>query len=164
MEYSAMDSSQKDAPLYKILRGKQRPHTDTENIPPPPKDLFFHKMLHEWHGSENANGAVSQFLPKAESLNDVLKRVMEKHVHPSVFALERLRQNWTEIAGVDNARHSIPIFIKEKVLLVEVAHPIYRMGLDSPTVKKQILSKIHAVLGEELCNEIKFDPPGRRAK
>jgi len=129
------------------------------------KDAFIYRMLHRWHGDENVDAAFLSFrTKKAKSLDDALKNVMKKYVPASVLAAERLRQDWAEFAGAEGARHSVPVFIKEKVLHVEVAHPIYLMGLNSPAIKKQILSKIHAVFGEKLCGEIKFIPPGARAK
>ena len=66
-----------------------------------------------------------------------------------------------EIAGAENARRCQPAFLNNGIFYIEVSHPAYRIALETPAIKKQLLERIQEIIGKELCLGIKFIAGGR---
>ncbi len=121
-------------------------------------------LFREWYGSADGVNAAVKHLPQAESLADVLSGITKKLVPPWERKFDLILEHWAELVGEAASKKIQPLKIAEnRILLLELRHPAYRMAFDSAPVKKALLEKINALTGEELCREIRFVAPGMYA-
>lgn len=121
----------------------------------------FAPLLHLWYGRDEGAGELMKHLPKPYPVSELLDRVAEKRLPPSLYAFSIVESQWSDIAGAVAAKHAKPLSLSDGRLLVEIAHPAYLAAVDSPRVKNAILAEIAALVGENVCKEIRFVPRGR---
>ncbi len=62
---------------------------------------------------------------------------------------------WREVVGDFLAEHSVPVALKEGVLIIQVLQPTVRYELDR-TWKPEILRKLKARFGAKSVKEVRF--------
>ncbi len=117
-------------------------------------------MLREWYGSDS-EGALFARLPKTETLADVLGRVSKGLIPPWVRAFALVEDQWPDIVGPAAAKKLFPLNFQQKTLLIELKHAAYRQIFDVPSVRQTIVSQVNKVVGEDLCDSVKFCIPGQ---
>ena len=120
-------------------------------------------LRRDWYGMERARYEIAARQPQPLPIAEALDRVVPSILPKSMVSLGKIRSAWPEIAGLENARRTVPSFLKDGVLFVEISHPAYRMALDTPRVKQLFLRKLQERFGNKICSELKFVPAGRRA-
>ncbi len=122
------------------------------------REKKYDSLFREWHGGADSS---VHHLPGAESIADVMSSLTKKLVPPWQQKLDLIVNNWTGLVGEMTAKKVTPLKIAEnRVLLLELRHPAYRMAFDTPAVKKALLEKITALAGEKICTEIRFVAAG----
>jgi len=109
------------------------------------------RVLEEWRG-----------LPDTPEKNDrcVLVSDALKKILPKLGLTERLNEQevqaaWREIVGDFLAEHSVPVSMKDGIVIVQVLQPTVRYELDR-TWKPEILRKLKAKFGARTIREIRF--------
>lgn len=125
---------------------------------------FMENLLRSWYGKERGEGEMLRYTPETRSIAEPLDRVMRSLVPPWEWKIAKIKETWAEIAGAENARRCTPAFLNNGVFYIEVAHPAYRIALETPTIKNQLLERIQNIIGSELCQSIKFIAAGRTAR
>ena len=118
-------------------------------------------ILRQWYGKDQGEAEMLRYTPETRSISDPLDNVMKKLIPPWEFKISQIRMNWPAIAGAENARRCQPAFLNNGIFYIEVSHPAYRIALETPAIKKQLLERIQEIIGNELCQEIKFIAGGR---
>ncbi|OQA86720.1 MAG: hypothetical protein BWY31_01121 [Lentisphaerae bacterium ADurb.Bin242] len=113
-------------------------------------------LLGEWYGGERGKAEMIRYTPEPVPLSDAVGHVASRVLPPWEWKLARAKESWENIAGKETARRCRIARLNEGVLYVEVFHPAYRIALDTPKIKNELLEKIQAVLGKTDCREIKF--------
>lgn len=124
----------------------------------------FESMLREWYGKGDAPSEIMPHLPQTQSLQTLIQQITKHRVHQGCMKLIELQNDWESIAGQANAKHTRPVFLADGVLHVEVAHPAYRMAMNSPLIIGTILKRIQEKIGPESCHELRFVPAGRGSR
>lgn len=118
-------------------------------------------ILRQWYGKDQSEAEMLRYTPETRPISDPLDKVMKKLVPPWEFKISQIRMNWTAIAGMENARRCRPAFLNNGIFYIEVSHPAYRIALETPAIKNQLLERIQEIIGKELCQGIKFIAGGR---
>ena len=95
------------------------------------------------------------------SISEVLDKVAARVIPPWELKVTQVNDSRLEIAGPENARRCRPAHLNDGVLYIEVFHPAYRMALETPAIKQNLLKRIQEITGVELCQSIKFIAGGR---
>ena len=120
-------------------------------------------LFSEWYGSaEEGDAAMIKFLPKTQSVGKILENVLRKKISVHTLHLQRIQENWQEIAGKTTARRCYPLRLFQKTLYLEISHPAYMQAIDVPQIKNAILQRIGELIGTGNCTDIKYVPSGRR--
>ena len=122
---------------------------------------FMESILRQWYGKDQSEAEMLRYTPETRPISDPLDKVMKKLVPPWEFKISQIRMNWTAIAGMENARRCRPAFLNNGIFYIEVSHPAYRIALETPAIKNQLLERIQEIIGKELCQGIKFIAGGR---
>jgi predicted nucleic acid-binding Zn ribbon protein len=109
------------------------------------------RVIEDWRGLPDSPDKTERCI----SVPDALKKLL-----PKLGLTERLNEQevqaaWREIVGDFLAEHSVPISMKEGLLIVQVLQPTVRYELDR-TWKKDILAKLKARFGPKTVKEIRF--------
>lgn len=118
-------------------------------------------ILRQWYGQEQGEAEMVRYTPETRKISDCVESVMKKLVPPWEWKISRIKENWPEIAGAENARRCTPAFLNNGIFYIEVSHPAYRIALETPQIKQQLLNRIREITGPELCSSIKFVAGGR---
>ncbi|GEM_PF-745059 len=142
---------------------------EEDNLPPEGNSTNFTRMklasmMKEWYGEDAGRGEMLKHLPQFQSIGDVMSRVTGKTLPKSVWFFSQIAASWSTIAGSVAEKHTIPVSLFEKTLLVEIAHPAYLMALNTPRVKNAILARVADLIGEGHCTSVQFVPCGRKAR
>ena len=125
------------------------------------KNEFMESMLRSWYGKEQGRAEMLRYTPETQSIAAPLARVLKSLVPPWELKVAKIREDWPEIAGAENARRCAPAFLNNGIFYIEVSHPAYRIALETPKIKNQLLERIQKIIGRELCQSIKFIAGGR---
>ncbi len=109
------------------------------------------KILEEWRGLPDGAERPDRTMGVAEALKKLL---------PRLGLTERLNEKeiqdaWRGIVGDFLASHSVPVSMKEGVLIVQVLQPTVRYELDR-SWKPEILRKLRERFGARTIKDIKF--------
>ena len=113
-------------------------------------------LLNQWYGKSAAPSEINRYNPVPVSLANVVESVAAKVIPPWELKISEVKENWENVAGKENARRCKPVSLNDHVLYIEVMHPMYRMVLDTPKIKQQLLERIQQITGKDLCQELKF--------
>lgn len=122
---------------------------------------YMRQYLKDWYGKERGDVEMIRFTPQPEPIGNVLDAELKQLVPPWIWMVERVRENWTEIAGADNARRCSPVSLNNGIFYIEVVHPAYRIALENPKIKQTLLERIQTIIGDRLCTGIRYIPAGR---
>lgn len=125
------------------------------------QNVYMESILRSWYGKDQGEAEMLRYTPETRPLSDPLDKVMKKLVPPWEFQIIRIKENWNDIAGTENARRCQPAFLNNGIFYIEVFHPAYRIALESPQIKSRLLERIQEIIGKELCKDIKFVAGGR---
>ena len=118
-------------------------------------------ILRNWYGESQGEAEMLRYTPETRPISDPLDNVMKKLIPPWELKISQIKSEWDTIAGSENARRCQPAFLNNGIFYIEVFHPAYRIALETPQIKKQLLERIQTVIGKELCQSIKFIAGGR---
>lgn len=109
------------------------------------------RVLEEWRGLPDASEKSERCILAADALKKIL---------PKLGLTERLNEQevqaaWREIVGDFLAEHSVPVSMKDGVVMVQVLQPTVRYELDR-TWKPEILRKLKARFGARTIREVRF--------
>ena len=127
------------------------------------KNEFMTSLLRSWYGKERGDAETLRYTPEPGTLSEHLDKELKRLLPPWEWKVMLVRLKWEEIAGPENARRCAPAFFNNGVFYIEVSHPAYRIALEAPPIKKQLLERIREIIGGELCQSIKFIAGGRTA-
>ena len=109
------------------------------------------RILQEWRGLPEAPDRPERCILASEALKKLL---------PKLGLTERLNEQevqstWREIVGDFLAEHSVPVSMREGVLIIQVLQPTVRYELDR-SWKPEILRKLKERFGAKTIKEIRF--------
>lgn len=109
------------------------------------------RVIEDWRGLPDFPEKPERCVLASEALKKLL---------PKLGLTERLNEQevqaaWRDIVGDFLAEHSVPVSMKEGVVVVQVLQPTVRYELDR-TWKKEILAKLKARFGAKTVKEIRF--------
>ncbi len=113
-------------------------------------------LLEEWYGRERGKAEMVRYIPEPVPISETLGHVVAQVLPPWEWKLAQVKESWESVAGKETARRCRIARLNEGVLYVEVFHPAYRIALDTPRIKNELLEKVQAVIGKNECREIKF--------
>lgn len=133
-------------------------------MPLPPKSTKQRReldaILTEWYGVSEAPGAMLRHLNPPLPVDDIMKKLTRKLAPPWQRTMSMLESRWEEIVGSTASKHCRPACFDGTVLRIELAHPAFRMALDTPSMKETLMRRINALSGEDSCTEIRFIAAG----
>lgn len=114
-------------------------------------DFIRKRVLEDWRGLPEPPERPERCVLVGEALKKLL---------PKLGLTERLNEQevqstWREIVGDFLAEHSLPISMREGILIIQVLQPTVRYELDR-TWKPEILRKLRARFGAKTIREIRF--------
>lgn len=126
------------------------------------KKTFYntYEVLCDWYGKNRADMEIVAYCPRPVSVGDTAEKILSRILSEEILQIMKLREKWELISGRQIASVSSPLNIKNKVAYVEVFHSAWLRELNGP-VKKQLIMKIKKIIGDEVCDDIKFVPGGR---
>jgi len=86
---------------------------------------------------------------------EALKKLLPKLGLTERLNEQEVQSTWREIVGDFLAEHSLPISMREGILIIQVLQPTVRYELDR-TWKPEILRKLRARFGAKTIREIRF--------
>lgn len=109
------------------------------------------RVLEEWRGLRDRPERPERCVAAADALKKLL---------PKLGLTERLNEQevqaaWGEIVGEFLAQHSLPISMREGVIIIQVLQPTVRYELDR-SWKPEILRKLKARFGAKTVKEVRF--------
>ena len=128
----------------------------------PARNRNYERLQRDWYGFERAKSEISAKLPPPKPIADALDNAVKSILPPSRLNIIKVQGEWSNIVGAVNAKHTFPSFLKNGVLFVEIAHPAFRMAVDTPKMRAFFLDRIARTFGPAFCKELKFVPGGRR--
>lgn len=109
------------------------------------------RVLAEWRGLPDGPDKPDRCVSAAEAL----KKILPKLGLSSRLNEQEVLSAWRGIVGDFLAEHSVPISLREGVLIVQVLQPTVRYELDR-TWKPEILSKLKTRFGSRTVRDIRF--------
>jgi len=120
-------------------------------------------LIEDWYGEE-APSAIAGHLPRPVTVAETIDKLTKKLIPEWMRGMNVIREHWTEIVGPAGAKRIEPVRLEDKVLWLELRHPMYRMAFDTPHMKTELLRKINEVACGEFCTEIRFTIAGMFAR
>jgi len=118
-------------------------------------------ILRNWYGKEEGEAEMIRYTPQTAGIAESLDKVIGGILPPWEMKVQQVKEQWNEIAGTENARRCSPAFLNNGIFYIEVNHPAYRIALEVPAIRNQLKERIAAVIGPDLCQDIKFIAGGR---
>ena len=118
-------------------------------------------ILRNWYGRDEGEAAMIRYTPQTASIAESLDKVVSGLLPPWEMKVQQVKEQWEEIAGPENARRCSPTFLNNGIFYIEVNHPAYRVALEVPAIRNQLKERIVAIIGSQLCQDIKFIAGGR---
>ena len=118
-------------------------------------------ILRNWYGRKEGEAEMIRYTPQTAGIAESLDKVVSSILPPWEIKVQQVREQWNEIAGPENARRCSPAFLNNGIFYIEVTHPAYRVALEVPAIRNPLKERIAAVIGPELCQDIKFIAGGR---
>jgi len=109
------------------------------------------RVLEEWRGLPEKPDRPERCIPAAEALKKLL---------PKLGLTERLNEQevqaaWNEIVGDFLAAHSLPVSMRDGILIIQVLQPTVRYELER-SWKPEILRKLKTRFGPKTVKEVRF--------
>lgn len=79
------------------------------------------ELVADWVGEENKAGVFAALRPQAHSIKNLVDAFEKSVPVEKINLLDRIKADWAEIVGADNAEQCVPVGISMKKLTVEVA-------------------------------------------
>lgn len=89
-----------------------------------------------------------------KNIGDLLQKLIEKNKWEKFLALENIKKDWPAVVGENIAGHTIPTFIKDKKLFIDVDSPIWSNQLNY--LKTKVISTINSYYNKEVIKDIFF--------
>ena len=118
-------------------------------------------ILRNWYGKDQGEAEMIRYTPQTVGLAQSLDKVLNGLLPPWELKVRQIKEQWNDIAGPENARHCSPAFLNNGIFYIEVNHPAYRIALEVPAIRNQLKERIVAIIGPNLCRDIKFIAGGR---
>lgn len=109
------------------------------------------RILEEWRGLPEE----TEKPERCVLVSDALKKLLPKLGLNERLNEQEVQATWKEIVGDFLAEHSVPISMKQGILIVQVLQPTVRYELDR-TWKPEILRKLKAKFGAKTVREVRF--------
>ncbi len=109
------------------------------------------RVLEDWRGLPEKPERPERCIPAAEALKKLL---------PKLGLTERLNEQevqtaWNEIVGDFLAAHSLPVSMRDGILIIQVLQPTVRYELER-SWKPEILRKLKTRFGPKTVKEVRF--------
>jgi predicted nucleic acid-binding Zn ribbon protein len=109
------------------------------------------RVIAEWRrGSEPRD--TSRYL---HSSGELVPAVLRRLGIDRRMAEERLLAAWGDVVGEFIGRHSRPVRLDRKTLVVAVAQPAVLYTLET-SLKRQVVGKLQATFGEQVVRNVRF--------
>jgi predicted nucleic acid-binding Zn ribbon protein len=109
------------------------------------------RVLEEWRGLPEESERRERCVPAS----DALKKLLRKLGLAERVSEQEIRAAWREIVGDFLAEHSLPVSVREGVLIVRVIQPTVRYELDR-SWKPDVLRKLQARFDAKIVREVRF--------
>lgn len=120
-----------------------------------------YSSLAAWYGQARAQAEIAAYCPQPVSASETAEKILKKVAPATLIQMEKIKQHWDEIAGLQIAKVATPFTIKERILYATVSHPAWLREFNKGPVKKILVEKINKLCVKRVCNDIKFIPQGR---
>ena len=120
-----------------------------------------YSSLYAWYGREQSRHEIAAYCPETVSAADTAEKILKKIAPATIVNMEKVKQHWAEIAGVQIAKVATPFTLKERIIYATVSHPAWLREFNKGPVKKILVDKINKICGKTICNDIVFVPQGR---
>lgn len=118
------------------------------------------QAMRDWFGAGRVTEEVLAHSKGARPIRDEIERWMKSSGLQWQVLLDRLRNEWTEVAGADLARFTRPYAVQKNVLLVEVAHPTWLYVLEREHKPALVERVVDATDGQ--IDTVRLIPKGRQ--
>jgi predicted nucleic acid-binding Zn ribbon protein len=109
------------------------------------------RVLEDWRGLPEETVRSERCV----AAGDALKKLLHKLGLTERLNEQEIQVAWREIVGDFLARHSLPVSVRDGVLIVQVIQPAVRYELDR-SWKRSILHKLQARFGPKAVCEVRF--------
>jgi predicted nucleic acid-binding Zn ribbon protein len=120
-----------------------------------------YSSLAAWYGRAQARDEISAYCPEPVSASEAATKILKKIAPANIVHMEKIKQQWEAIAGVQIAKVATPLYLKERVIYATVSHPAWLREFNKGPVKKILVDKINKLCGKTICIDLKFIPSGR---
>jgi YesN/AraC family two-component response regulator len=120
-----------------------------------------YSSLAAWYGQKKAQEEIAAYCPQPVSAAETAEKILKKVAPPTLIQMEKIKQHWEEIAGIQIAKVATPFNLKEQIIYAVVSHPAWLREFNKGPVKKILVEKINKLCGKRVCKDIKFIPQGR---
>jgi predicted nucleic acid-binding Zn ribbon protein len=95
-------------------------------------------------------------MPKPDNIADLLKTYVKNKDIAKKINHYRLFNYWSAIVGSDISLHAQPKMLRNKVLYISAANPVWSTELGM--MSEEIIKKINEFLADEVVKELRIKP------
>ena len=118
-------------------------------------------LVAQWVGEERAPGVLGIFHKRMKSIGECVDQFLGRIHQDDVLILERLRESWEEVLGVETSRQLFPLEIRGRCLVMEAVNQTYLFVFRNPQVKDPVLKRLSEFTNGRV-DDCKVVSPGRR--
>jgi len=145
-----MNTTPKNIDNYHPLHRKGNAWKYGDARGPTPMEASREENLASWVGEERATGVIAKLRPEPLAIGTLVDSIINGGQAESIQLVDKIRQQWEQIVGVDNAPHVQPLSIRNENLEIGFIDAAWRYVLDSPPQKVFILKRILELTGSQL--------------
>ncbi len=118
------------------------------------------RLLRDWYGKGLASREIEANQKREQAVGSLVDELLRSWNREDRIILRKLMDRWAEIVGAEFQKHTLPLGIERKVLLVEVFNAVIAFKLKGPEAKRTLLEHVKEVAGDEV-DDIRFVAGGR---
>lgn len=155
-----MSDSEKDNDRFWMERRDNRRKVDWRRKPSW-RERRREWLLRDWFGAARAPEEIVERQPPAHWIGEDVDRFLAKSGGEERTLLDRLRRDWSTVAGADIAKYTEPYSLRNEQLLVEVSHPAWLYVLEREH-KPVLVERVQAAAPGQI-RDVRLIPRGRRS-
>ncbi len=133
-----------------------------------PKGHFFtreerrmDRLVAQWVGEEAAPDILGRFHPQPRPLSRCLAKFLHRIGQDQALLLEKIRENWSQLAGEQTSRQLHPVEIRGNTLVISAENQTYLYVLRQSPLLGVIQQRVEQ-LTEGSVQQCRLISPGRR--
>lgn len=118
------------------------------------------ELLRDWYGPDLGREVILSHRRPAQPVGDGIPELMKQLGRSLSLEMDTLQRKWSDVVGVDLAKRTRPVFLRDGVLTVEVLQATWLYVLK--TTGKGNLLRCVSDFTEGKVLDVQFVPGGRR--